>query len=50
MAQNEKVIVHKNGHVESQRQLKSVHFDEKFITRESNCGHFRPSGLAWGQI
>ena len=25
-------------------------FDEQFITRESICGHFRPSGLAWGGI
>ena len=25
-------------------------FDEKFITRESICGHFRPGGLGWGHI
>jgi len=25
-------------------------FNEDVITRESNCGHFRPSGLAWRGI
>ena len=25
-------------------------FDEEVVIRESNCGHFRPSGLAWGGI
>ena len=30
--------------------FRRVDFDEKFITRESNCGHFRPGGLGWGHI
>ena len=30
--------------------MKIVDFDEKFIARESNCGHFRPGGLGWGHI
>ena len=25
-------------------------FDEKFVTRESICGHFYPGGWGWGGI
>ena len=30
---------------ESQSELKSVDFDEKNMTREFMCGHFRPCGF-----
>ena len=30
--------------------MKTVDVGEKFIARESICGHFRPGGLGWGHI
>ena len=47
---NEKGFFYGNLYFLPQSQLKNIFVDEILITRESIGGHFRHSGLAWGQI
>ena len=47
---NEKAIFHEKLLDILQNTLNSDDFDEKFITRESICGHFYPGGFGWGGI
>ena len=47
---NEKVGFHEKLPDLLQNTTQIALFDEKLITRESMCGHFRPGGLGWGHI
>ena len=46
--QIEKVGFHKKWHETSRRCRKIDVLGEKFVIRESICGHFSSGGLAWG--